>query len=150
MLYNGDIAYNQAHFNYSGVYVVSPQSFGLTSNFGGLKVLSVLLISPPSIQSTLVFINNHSIISSTGILENSETVSTISFFSFDEYGVMEIDKINADAYAISATNYSQDQNQAYVAVSIDKNMEYAVSTAESIILDTNSAGTFDITIISGT
>jgi hypothetical protein len=150
MKYDGDIEYNQAHFQYNGIYLISPNSFNIPGNFGGLKVLSVLLISPPSIQSTLVFVNNHNIISSTGILENSETTSTISFFSFDEYGIMEINRINADAYAISATNYSQDQNQAYVAVSIDKNMAYAVSTAESIILGTNSAGTFDVTIISGT
>jgi hypothetical protein len=149
MKYDGDIEYNQAHFQYNGIYLISPNSFSIPTNFGGLKVLSVLLISPPSIQSTIVFVNNHNIISSTGILENSETTSSISFYSFDEYGIMEINKINADAYAISATNYSQDESQAYVAVSIDKDMAYAVSTAESIILDTNSAGTFDVTIISG-
>jgi hypothetical protein len=150
MTYNGNIAYNEQHYQYNGIYVISPDSFFVSPNFGNLKVLTVLLISPPSIQSTLVFVGIDQVISSTGILENSETTSTISFFSFDEYGFMEVSKINADAYAIAATNYSQDQNQAYIAVSIDKDMAYAVSTAESIILDKNSAGTIDVTIISGT
>jgi len=150
MKYDGDIAYNQEDFQYNGIYVISPQNFGISPNFGGLKVLNVLLISPPSIQSTLVFVNNHNIISSTGILEDSETTSTISFYAFDEFGSIEIDKINTDAFALSSTVYNQDQNQGYLAVSIDKSMAYAVSTAESIILDTNSAGTIDVTIISNT
>ena len=67
MLYNGDIAYDQVHFNYSGVYVVSPESFGISTNFGGLKVLGVLVISPPSVDSTLVFVNSHSVITPSGI-----------------------------------------------------------------------------------
>jgi len=148
MKYDGDIAYSQEHYQYNGIYVISPQNFGITSNFGGLKVLNVLLINPPSIQSTLVFVNNHNIISSTGIIQDSETTSTISFYAFEEFGSIEIDEINANAFALSSTVYNQDENQGYLAVSIDKSMAYAVSTAESIILDTNSAGTIDVTIIS--
>jgi len=47
MKYDGDIEYNQSHFNYNGVYVVSPESFGLSQNFGGLNLLSVIVIAPP-------------------------------------------------------------------------------------------------------
>lgn len=148
MKYDGDIAYNQAHFNYDGVYVVSPESFGISQNFGGLNVLSVILISPPSINSTLVFVDTHSVTSPSGIIDNSETSSSISFISYNDYGIMEIDKIFSEAYAISSVNNEEQNTSGYIAVSIDKNEAYAVSNAQSIILENNSAGTIDVTIIS--
>jgi hypothetical protein len=148
MLYNGDIAYNQAHFNYSGVYVVSPESFGITTNFGGLKVLGVIVISPPSVNSTLVFVNSHSIITPSGVIENTETSSFMTFAMFDGYGSSEITKINADAYAISTLNNEEIHSSGYIAVSINKNEAYAISSAESIILEDNSAGTINVTIMS--
>ena len=148
MKYDGDIAYNQAHFNYDGVYVVSPESFGLSPNFGGLNVLSVIVITPPSIDSTLVFVDSHSVVSPSGIIENSETSSSISFISYNDYGIMEIDKILNEAYAISLLNNEELNSSGYVAVSINKNEAYAVSNAQSIVLENNSAGTIDVTIIS--
>ena len=148
MLYNGDIAYNQAHFNYSGVYVVSPESFGITTNFGGLKVLGVIVISPPSVDSTLIFVNSHSIITPSGVIENTETSSFMTFAMFDGYGSSEITKINADAYAISTLNNEEIHSSGYIAVSINKNEAYAISSAESIILEDNSAGTINVTIMS--
>lgn len=148
MKYDGDIAYNQAHFNYNGVYVVSPESFGLTQNFGGLNVLSVIVIAPPSIDSTLVFVDNHNVLSPSGTIENSETSSSISFISYNDYGIMEIDKILNEAYAISLLNNEELNSSGYVAVSINKNEAYAVTNAESIVLENNSAGTIDVTIIS--
>ena len=122
MLYNGDIAYDQVHFNYSGVYVVSPESFVISTNFGGLKVLGVLVISPPSVDSTLVFVDSHSIITPSGITENTETSSSMTFAMFDSSG--------------------------YIAISISKDEAYAISSAETIILEDNSAGTIDVTIMS--
>ena len=148
MKYDGDIAYNQAHFNYNGVYVVSPESFGITSNFGGLKVLGVIVISPPSIDSTLVFVNSHSVITPSGIIENTETSSFMTFAMFDGYGSSEISKINADAFAVSSLNNEELYTTGYVAISVNKNEAYAVSNAESIILEDNSAGTINVTIIS--
>lgn len=148
MQYDGDIAYNQAHFNYDGVYVVSPESFGLTQNFGGLNVLNVIVITPPSIDSTLVFVDSHTILSPSGIIENSETSSSISFISYTDYGIMEIDKILNEAYAVSVLNNEELNSSGYVAVSINKNEAYAVSNAQSIVLENNSAGTIDVTIIS--
>ena len=148
MKYDGDIAYNQAHFNYDGVYVVSPESFGLSNNFGGLNILSVILISPPSIESTLVFVSNHSVVTPSGVIENTDTTSSITFAMFDGYGSMEIDRINADAYAIASLNNEQIYSSGYFAVSINKNEAYALSNAQSIILESNSAGTVDVTIIS--
>lgn len=148
MKYDGDIAYNQAHFNYDGVYVVSPESFGLTQNFGGLNVLSVIVITPPSIDSTLVFVDSHTILSPSGIIENSETSSSISFISYTDYGIMEIDKILNEAYAVSVLNNEELNSSGYVAVSINKNEAYAVSNAQSIVLENNSAGTIDVTIMS--
>lgn len=148
MLYNGDITYNQDHFNYSGVYVVSPQSFGLTTNFGGLNILGVIVISPPSVNSTLVFVDSHSVISPSGIIENTETSSYMTFAMFDGYGSSEITKINADAYAISTLNSEEIYSSGYIAVSINKNEAYAVSNAQSITLEDNSAGTINVTIMS--
>lgn len=148
MKYDGDIAYNQAHFNYNGVYVVSPESFGITSNFGGLKVLGVIVISPPSIDSTLVFVDSHSVITPSGIIENTETSSFMTFAMFDGYGSSEISKINADAFAVSSLNNEELYTTGYVAISVNKNEAYAVSNAESIILEDNSAGTINVTIIS--
>jgi hypothetical protein len=148
MLYNGDIAYNQAHFNYSGVYVVSPESFGITSNFGGLKVLGVIVISPPSIDSTLVFVDSHSVITPSGIIENTETSSFMTFAMFDGYGSSEISKINADAFAVSSLSNEELYTTGYMAISVNKNEAYAVSNAESILLEDNSAGTINVTIIS--
>ena len=148
MKYNGDIAYNQAHFNYDGVYVISPQSFGISQNFGDLKVLSVILISPPSINSTLVFVDSHNVISSTGIIENSETSSSISFAQFDGYGSTEIDKIEADAYALSSLDSQELYSSGYVAISVEKNLAYAFATLDTVLLENNSAGTIDVTIIS--
>ena len=148
MKYDGDIAYNQAHFNYNGVYVVSPESFGITSNFGGLKVLGVIVISPPSIDSTLVFVDSHSVITPSGIIENTETSSLMTFAMFDGYGSSEISKINADAFAVSSLNNEELYTTGYVAISVNKNEAYAVSNAESIILEDNSAGTINVTIIS--
>ena len=148
MKYDGDIEYNQAHFNYNGAYVVSPESFGLSQNFGGLNVLSVIVITPPSIDSTLVFIDSHNVITPSGIVENSDTSSSISFISYNDYGMMEIDKIFNDAYAISLVSNEELNSSGYVAVSINKNEAYAVTNAESIILENNSAGTIDVTIIS--
>jgi hypothetical protein len=148
MLYNGDIAYNQAHFNYSGVYVVSPESFGITTNFGGLKVLGVIVISPPSVNSTLVFVDSHSVITPSGIIENTETSSSMTFAMFDGYGSSEIGIINADAFAISSLDSQEIYSSGYIAISIDKNEAYAFSSAESIILEDNSAGTINVTIMS--
>jgi hypothetical protein len=148
MLYNGDIAYNQAHFNYNGVYVVSPQSFGLTTNFGGLNILGVIVISPPSVDSTLVFVNSHSVVTPSGIIDNTETSSYMTFAMFDGYGSSEITKINADAYAISTLNSEEIYSSGYIAVSINKNEAYAVSNAQSITLEDNSAGTINVTIMS--
>jgi len=148
MKYDGDIAYNQAHFNYDGVYVVSPESFGITSNFGGLNLLSVLVISPPSINSTLVFLDTTIVVVPSGIIDNSETTSSITLVSFTDFGIMEIEKISEDAFALASLSNQELSSSGYLAVSIDKNEAYAISNAESIILDNNSAGTIDITIIS--
>ena len=148
MLYNGDIAYNQAHFNYSGVYVVSPQSFGITTNFGGLKVLGVIVISPPSVDSTLVFAGSHSVITPSGVIDNTETSSFMTFAMFDGYGSSEISKINADAFALASVDSQESYSTGVFAISVNKNDAYAISNAESIILENNSAGTVNVTIIS--
>lgn len=148
MKYDGDIAYNQEHYQYNGLYVVSPQSFGLTPNFGNLNLLKVIVLKPPSITSTLVFVPSPSVLIPTGVIENSETSSSIQFSAFDGYGSIEFDKINAEAYAIAGSQGINADSSGYVAISVDKNESYAFATANAIVFDNNSAGTIDVTIIS--
>lgn len=148
MKYDGDIAYSQEHYQYNGLYVVSPQSFGLTLNFGNLNLLKVIVLKPPSITSTLVFLPSSSLIIPTGVIENSETSSSLEFAAFDGYGSIEFDKINAEAYAIASSQGIGAESSGYVAISVDKNESYAFATADTIVFDKNSAGTIDITIIS--
>jgi hypothetical protein len=148
MKYDGDITYNQEHSQYNGLYVVSPQAFGLTPTFGNLNLLKVIVLKPPSITSTLVFVPSPSVIIPTGVIENSETSSSIDFSAFNGYGSIEFDKINADAYAISGSQGINPDSSGYVAISVDKNESYAFATADTIVFDKNSAGTIDVTIIS--
>lgn len=148
MKYDGDIAYNQEHYQYNGIYVVSPQAFGLTPNFGNLNLLKVIVLKPPSITSTLVFIPSPSVLVPTGVIENSETFSSIQFSAFDGYGSIEFDKINAEAYAIAGSQGINSDSSGYIAISVDKNESYAFATADTIVFDNNSAGTIDVTIIS--
>lgn len=147
MKYDGDIAYNQEHYQYNGLYAVSPQALGLTPVFGNLNLLQVIVLNPPSITSTLVFVPSPSIVLPTGIIENSETSSSLQFSAFDGYGSIEFDKINADAYAISAVSTTELIGSGYIAISVDKNESYAFSSAQTIVFDKNSAGTIDVTII---
>jgi len=72
----------------------------------------------------------------------------MSFISYNDYGIIEIDKILNEAYAVALLDNQELNSSGYVAVSINKNETYAVSNAESIILENNSAGTIDVTIIS--
>jgi hypothetical protein len=72
----------------------------------------------------------------------------MTFAMFDGYGSSEISKINADAFAVSSLNNEELYTTGYVAISVNKNEAYAVSNAESIILEDNSAGTINVTIIS--
>lgn len=121
MNYDVDLEYDDTTYSYSGAYVVSPESFGINTNLGNQKVLAVVVLSPPSIDSTLVFVNTHSLIVSTTVIENTETLSNISFSSY---------------------------SSGVIAFSIRKDEAYAISSAESIILENNSAGTIDVTIMS--
>jgi len=148
MIYNGNIEYNQNYFQYDGIYVVSPESFNIPINFGNLNLLKVLVISPASIDSTLVFVSSPNVIIPSGIIEDSETSSSIQFTSFNGYGSTEIEKINNDAYALSSLGSDESKNLGYIAISVDKNDAYAFSSAERIIIQDNGAGTIDVTIIS--
>lgn len=148
MKYDGDIAYNEQYYQYDGLYAVSPQAFGLTPTFGNLKLLKVIVLKPPSITSTLVFVPSPSLLIPTGIIENSETSSSIQFSAFNGYGSIEFDRINADAYALSESEAVGVDNAGYIGISVDKNEAYAFASANTILLDKNSAGTIDVTIIS--
>jgi len=122
MIYDGAISYNEPYFQYNGIRIVSPESFDPTFAINNPKVLAVVLLSPPSIDSTLSFVNTHQIVIPTGFIEVSESNSFMSFSTLNN-------------------------QEGYIVFSVLDEEAYALSQAETIILDQNSAGTVDVTII---
>lgn len=122
MIYNGDIAYNEPYFQYNGVRVVSPESFGPTAVLNNPKILSVILISPESINSTLVFVSSHQVVSSAGIVDITDSTSYMSFSTLNN-------------------------QEGFIVFNVLDDEAFAISQAETIILSENSAGTVDVTII---
>lgn len=150
MIYSGDISYNEPYFQYNGIRIVSPSSFGPTASINNPKLLAVVIISPESINSTLVLVNTHNIIASTGIIEVTDSNSFISFSTLNnQEGYMIFDVLNQDGYAVTQTeSLILDNNQeAYIAFNVLNEDAYALSQAQTIILNQNSAGTVDVTII---
>lgn len=122
MIYNGDIAYNEPYFQYNGIRVVSPESFGPTAVLNNPKILSVILISPESINSTLVFVSSHQVISSAGIVDITDSTSYMSFSTLNN-------------------------QEGFIVFNVLEDEAFAIAQAETIILSENSAGTVDVTII---
>lgn len=122
MIYNGEINYNEPYFQYNGIRVVAPESFGPTAVLNNPKILGVLLIAPESINSTLVFVSIHEIISSTGIVDITDSTSSMSFSTLNN-------------------------QEGFIVFSVLEDEAFAISQAETIILNQNSAGTVDVTII---
>jgi hypothetical protein len=122
MIYSGDINYNEPYFQYNGVRIVSPESFGPTAILNNPKVLSVILIAPESIDSTLVFVNTHQIIYSSGAVDVTNSTSSMSFSTLNN-------------------------QEGFIVFSVLQDEAFAISQAETIVLSENSAGTVDVTII---
>lgn len=122
MIYSGDIAYNEPYFQYNGIRVVSPESFGPTAVLNNPKILSVILISPESINSTLVFVSSHQVISSAGIVDITDSTSYMSFSTLNN-------------------------QEGFIVFNVLEDEAFAIAQAETIILSENSAGTVDVTII---
>lgn len=122
MIYDGDIAYNEPYFQYNGIRLVSPESFGPTASLNNPKVLGVLLIRPETINSTLVFVNLHEIVSSSGIINVTDSTSSMSFSTLNN-------------------------QEGFIVFNVLEDEAFALTQAETIILTENSAGTVDVTII---
>jgi len=120
MLYNEGVLYEEPYFQYNGVRVVEPQSFGPTANVTDFKVFKVVILSPDSITSTLVFVDATKVISGTNQDQVTESTATMTFETYDS---------------------------GYIAFSVEEQDAYAITSAETIILEDNSAGTTDVTII---
>ena len=78
MNYNENLAYDEPSYQYDGVRVVSPESIGLSNTFNNAKILAVFLLKPPSINSTIVFVD-----SSKVIVDETIEISTASFLSME-------------------------------------------------------------------
>jgi hypothetical protein len=120
MLYNEAVTYNEPYFQYNGVRIVEPGSFGPTSVVTDFKVLKVILLSPETIGSTLVFVDATKVIISTGVVDNTISPSSMTFETYDS---------------------------GYIAFSVLDEEAYAITSAQTIVLEENSAGTVDVTII---
>jgi len=120
MLYNEGVTYNEPYFQYNGVRVVEPSTFGPTSTITSLKVLKVVILSPESITSKLVFVDATKVIQGTNQDQVTESTASITFETYDS---------------------------GYIAFNVEDQDAYAVASAETIVLEDNSAGTTDVTII---
>jgi hypothetical protein len=120
MLYNEGVTYSEPYFQYNGVRVVEPSSFGPTVNITDFKILQVIILHPESIDSTLVFIGADKVIIGSGEEQVTESTAIMSFDTYDS---------------------------GYIAFSVNKEEAYAIASAETILVEDNSAGTVDVTII---
>jgi len=120
MQYNEGIRYSEPYFQYNGVRIVSPQSFGPTSTISDPKILQVVLIYPGTIGSTLVFVDPAKVIVGTGQEQVTESTAYMSVETYES---------------------------GYIVFNVQEEDAYAISSAETIILEDNSAGTTDVTII---
>ena len=120
MLYNEGVTYSEPYFQYNGVRVVEPSSFGPTANITDFKILQVIILYPESIDSTLVFIGADKVIIGSGEEQVTESTAIMSFDTYDS---------------------------GYIAFSVNKEEAYAIASAETILVEDNSAGTVDVTII---
>lgn len=122
MIYDEAVSYNEPHFQYNGVRIVSPASFDPTFAINNPKVLAVIVIAPQSIDSTLTFVSTHQVVIPSGVIEVTESSSFMSFSTLNN-------------------------QEGYIVFSVLEDDAFALAQAETIVLDQNSAGTVDVTII---
>ena len=142
MNYNENLAYDEPFYQYDGVKVVSPESIGLSATFGNANVLAIFLLSPPSIDSTIVFVD-----SSKVIVDETIEISTASFlsmevldeqpfsyiaFSVEEDSTLataEIEKVHATSSSV-VVSVSTGEGDRNVTTKLEK--EYAASSTSTI------------------
>lgn len=148
MIYNEQLSYNETYHQYDGIRIVAPETFFTTPVVGLPKLLAVILLSPQSIDSTLVFVDTHKITVTTDI-DVTETTSTIDFSTLDyRSGLITYSILDENSFAVAQTQTVTLANQdTYIAFNVMDDQAYALSQAEAIILKQNSAGTVDVTII---
>lgn len=120
MQYNEGVTYDEPYFQYNGVRVVEPSTFGPTASISNIDIRKVVILHPESLTSKLVFIGVEKVIIGTGQEQVTESTAVMTFETFDS---------------------------GYIAFSVEEREAYAISSAETIILEDNSAGTTDVTII---
>jgi len=120
MQYNEGVTYDEPYFQYNGVRVVEPSTFGPTANISNLDILKVVILHPESITSTLVFVGLDKVVAGTNQEQVTESTAVMTFETF---------------------------NSGYIVFSVEEQEAYAIASAQTIILEDNSAGTTDVTII---
>jgi len=149
MLYDQEASYNQSYFTYNGIRVLEPSSFGPTSNIGDINVVKVLVLHPDAINPTLVFIPLKNIVIQSGSTQVTESLAFISFDTYDS-GYIAFSVNAQDSYAVSSakTIILEGNSAGTVDVILGYDEDgYAVSSAESVALEGNSAGNTSVTII---
>lgn len=142
MIYNENLAYGEPSYQYDGIRVVSPESIGLSNTFDNANVLAIFLLSPPSIDSTIVFVD-----SSKVIVDETIEISTASFlsmevldeqpFSYIAFSVgedsalvtAEIEKVHATSSSV-VVSVSTGEGDRNVTTELEK--EYAASSTSTI------------------
>lgn len=146
MLYSDILTYDQPHFRYDGVSVVSPSSISSINSFGGLKVRAVFVIRPISIDSTIVFVAANKVIINLDSELVTTTSGTISFLDPDPEGYIAFNVLNEEASIIMQAE------TIYVSPSAEA--EYSSSQSIQATLESGTITTqpsvesqFDITIV---
>lgn len=106
MNYNENLAYDEPSYQYDGVRVVSPESIGLSNTFDNAKILAVFLLKPPSINSTIVFVESSKVV----VDETIEIYSTSSSLS------MEV----IDEEPFSYIAFSVEEDDAFATTEVQK------------------------------
>lgn len=151
MIYNEQLSYNETYHQYDGVRIVNPESFFTSPFVGYPNLLGVILLSPTSIDSTLVFVNTHKILV-TSTVEATDTTSYIDFSTLDyKSGLITYSVLDEQTFALAQTQtVLLGTEDTYIAFNVLDDQAHAISQAEAIILKQNSAGTVDVTIIPNT
>jgi hypothetical protein len=120
MIYNEILSYNEPSFRYDGVRVVTPESIGLSNTFGNSKVLAAFLISPISIDTSIIFVGINKVILPSDSEVVTTTSATISFEDPDASGYIAFNVLEEEAEAIlqAETIYVQPSGESTFDISL--------------------------------
>jgi len=124
MFYNDIVTYNQPYFNYSGARIVEPESLGLDSQFGELKIVLAFLVHPVSIDSTIVFLDSSKVQFESSTEQVTTTSATITFADINGSGLIAFNVLDPEADALTSAEV------VYVSPTAESEF-YTISSVQS-------------------